>query len=230
MRWSEAKRAGVKRYHGRICPFHEELNGLRRTHNSQCVGCHADRAWYVSVKWHQELHEKLKELTPEAPDEATATAGKEVPRMTVTAEALDAMGRRYAVPPGAAIDAVCLGTPHYSRNELKSLVAMLRDHDQPLRRPVYVTTARDLLADSDLRECRRELRSRGVVLLTDTCSYYGTVIPGLSGTVMTDSAKWAWYAAGNLGVQPVLASLERCVTSAVAGRLADRSHPPGEDA
>ncbi len=35
--------------------------------SGQCVGCHADRAWYVSVKWHQELHEKLKEMTAEVP-------------------------------------------------------------------------------------------------------------------------------------------------------------------
>lgn len=59
MRWSEAKRAGLKQYNGRICPFHEDLNGRRRTHNGQCVGCHADRAWYTSVKWHHELLAKL---------------------------------------------------------------------------------------------------------------------------------------------------------------------------
>ena len=68
MRWRDADRNGAKRYRGRICPFHEELNGLRRTRNGQCVGCHADRAWYVSQKWHQELHAKLKEMTAEDPD------------------------------------------------------------------------------------------------------------------------------------------------------------------
>ena len=36
---------------------------------------------------------------------------------------------------------------------------------------------------------------------------------------MTDSAKWAYYAPGNLGVEVVFGSLEDCVESAVAGRV-----------
>ena len=36
---------------------------------------------------------------------------------------------------------------------------------------------------------------------------------------MTDSAKWSYYAPGNLGVEVVFGSLEDCVESAVAGRV-----------
>ena len=35
--------------------------------SGQCVGCHADRRWYVCLKWHQQVHEKLKEMMPEDP-------------------------------------------------------------------------------------------------------------------------------------------------------------------
>ena len=167
-------------------------------------------------------------LTPEAPDEATATAGKAVPRLTLTAEALETMGQRYAAPPGSAIHAVCLGTPHYSGRELEALASMLGRHGRAPRRPVYVTTARATLDDPGNQACLEDLRTRGVTLISDTCSYYGSVIPGLTGTVMTDSAKWAWYAAGNLGVRPVLAGLERCVASAVAGRVVDAAALPGD--
>ncbi|MEE4173512.1 MAG: aconitase X catalytic domain-containing protein [Xanthomonadales bacterium] len=160
-------------------------------------------------------------LTPEAPDEKTATAGKLVPRVIVTSEALEAIGARYSASPGTTIEAVCLGTPHYSPRELKALAAMLRRHGRPLRCPMVVTTARDVVADPDMQDCFEGLRSFGITLISDTCSYYGSVVPGLSGTVMTDSAKWAWYAAGNLGVRPVLAGLDRCVASAVEGRVVD---------
>jgi predicted aconitase len=37
--------------------------------------------------------------------------------------------------------------------------------------------------------------------------------------VMTSSAKWAWYAPGNLGVRVVFGSLRECVESAVDGRV-----------
>ena len=36
---------------------------------------------------------------------------------------------------------------------------------------------------------------------------------------MTDSAKWAYYAPGNLGLEVVFGSAEDCVESAVAGRV-----------
>jgi predicted aconitase len=34
---------------------------------------------------------------------------------------------------------------------------------------------------------------------------------------MTDSAKWAWYAPANIGVQVTFGSLEECVRSAIEG-------------
>jgi predicted aconitase len=37
--------------------------------------------------------------------------------------------------------------------------------------------------------------------------------------MMTDSAKWAWYAPGNIGARVVFGSRQECVRSAVAGAL-----------
>jgi predicted aconitase len=36
---------------------------------------------------------------------------------------------------------------------------------------------------------------------------------------MTDSAKWAYYAPGNIGVEAVLGSVSECVRSAIAGKV-----------
>ena len=36
---------------------------------------------------------------------------------------------------------------------------------------------------------------------------------------MTDSAKWAYYAPGNVGASVIFASTEECIESAVAGRV-----------
>jgi predicted aconitase len=43
------------------------------------------------------------------------------------------------------------------------------------------------------------------------------VLPSVTGPVMTDSGKWAWYAPSNLGVDVVLGNLQDCVRSAAAG-------------
>jgi len=39
--------------------------------------------------------------------------------------------------------------------------------------------------------------------------------------VLTNSAKWAWYAPRNIGVDVLFADLEVCVESAIAGRVID---------
>ena len=36
---------------------------------------------------------------------------------------------------------------------------------------------------------------------------------------MTDSAKWAYYAPGNIGARVVFGSTEECIRSAIAGRV-----------
>ena len=36
---------------------------------------------------------------------------------------------------------------------------------------------------------------------------------------MTNSAKWAYYAPANIGVEVAFGSLDECVRSAVAGRI-----------
>lgn len=58
----------------------------------------------------------------------------------------------------------------------------------------------------------------GVVVVTDTCTYVTPVMGEISGDVMTNSGKWAYYAPANLGVTVSLASTRECVESAIAGR------------
>jgi predicted aconitase len=36
---------------------------------------------------------------------------------------------------------------------------------------------------------------------------------------MTDSAKWAFYAPGNIGVEVIFGSMAECIRSAVDGRV-----------
>jgi hypothetical protein len=58
-----------------------------------------------------------------------------------------------------------------------------------------------------------------VTIVTDTCTYVTPILRETSRPAMTDSAKWAYYAPGNLGVDVVLASTQECVESAVAGKV-----------
>jgi predicted aconitase len=63
------------------------------------------------------------------------------------------------------------------------------------------------------------LRESGVEILVDTCSYVSPILRNARGPVMTDSAKWAYYAPGNIGASVVFGSSAECIRSAVAGHV-----------
>ena len=65
----------------------------------------------------------------------------------------------------------------------------------------------------------RALEAGGVRVVTDTCTYLTPIIARTGGVHMTDSAKWAYYAPANLGVEVLFASTGECVTSAQRGEI-----------
>ena len=154
-------------------------------------------------------------VTPEAKDGLDVIApdaGEERVDLEQLRAARDELSR---VPIDAPIDAVSVGTPHASKDELRRLALLVGD--RPPRVPLYVNTGRDQLAG--LGEVESTLADAGVTIVTDTCTYITPILRGATGTVMTDSGKWAWYAPSNLGVRVALGGLEECVRSAAAGRV-----------
>ena len=85
--------------------------------------------------------------------------------------------------------------------------------------PFHVNVGRDTWDDAVATGTAARLREAGVTAVRDTCTYVTPVLARRDGAVMTDSAKWAWYAPGTIGVDPVFASTAECVRSAVAGRV-----------
>ena len=154
--------------------------------------------------------------TPEAPTLEEALQG-EPPDEVVEVTPSDLRAARDLVQtarPGAALDGVCVGTPHASADELRRMVAAL--DGGRVRVPVWVNTARDILAATGVED---ELRAAGVEIVVDTCTYTAPVVSAVRGTVMTSSGKWAYYAPANLGVDVAFGSLEECMRSALAGRI-----------
>ena len=122
------------------------------------------------------------------------------------------------------LDAVCIGTPHLSLREFEQLTKMLAGEKVHPNVRFHVSTSRFVLAEIEARGWRDALESAGTELLVDTCMYFPLAPPGTSGAVMTNSAKWAYYAPGGLGSRVAFGSLEECVRSAVAGRVVRDEH------
>ena len=66
---------------------------------------------------------------------------------------------------------------------------------------------------------RNLTRSPNVVFVTDTCTYLTPIIEPSPGLALSDSAKWVYYAPGNIGVSAAFATTTECVESAVRGTV-----------
>jgi predicted aconitase len=119
----------------------------------------------------------------------------------------------------AGLVGVNVGTPHFSEAEFGQLMALLGGRPVHPEVEFYASTSRHVLARIDALGWAAALEAAGVRLVVDTCTYVTSILEHTSGVVMTSSAKWAWYAPGNLGVRVALGSLRECVESAVEGRV-----------
>jgi predicted aconitase len=124
-----------------------------------------------------------------------------------------------AVRVGAPIGAVSLGTPHASLFELRAIADEFGDDRAAPGVELLVSTGRDVLEAAGAAGIAGRLTGAGAELLVDTCSYLGPILRPSALPTMTDSAKWAYYAPGNIGARVVFGSLRECVRSAVDGRV-----------
>jgi len=153
-------------------------------------------------------------VTPEATTLTHATGGVDLPEFTVGSEDLRDEKAKLSTNLGQLPQAVSLGAPHYSADELSRLAAQIGDRTPVM--PLFVNTNRAAVAA--VPEAVHRLGQRGVTIVTDTCTYITPIIDPSIRVVMTDSAKWAYYAPGNLGVGVVFDSAEECVATALGER------------
>jgi len=156
-------------------------------------------------------------ITPEATslEEALGNvpAGR---RVKLEAAALRSALDRLSTAQGAErVDAVAVGSPHFSEAEFEAL-ARLAD-GRRFTVPFYVCTARDTLASVEAKGLAAPLREAGVEIVADTCVVVTPILPVEAGVLMTNSGKFAHYGPSNTGYDVVYGSLEDCVRSAEGG-------------
>jgi len=159
-------------------------------------------------------------VTPEAPDVESAFQGREPDaEIGITPAELIEARDSLSTGSGGRLDMVAVGTPHFSFTEFARLVPLMdgrRVHDGTL---FYVSTSRHVHTLIEKEAWLQILDAAGVRVIVDTCTYFTPAVRGCRGRVMTNSAKWAYYAPGMLAVESVFGTLEECVESAVRGEV-----------
>ncbi len=158
--------------------------------------------------------------TPEAPTLDAALGGEPAAQTHAVTTADIRLARdQLTTSSSSRLGVVSLGTPHYSVAEFGRVVDLL--DDRPIHPSVrlYINTGRSVANEIALRGWTPRLEASGVQIVTDTCTYITPIIEAVDGIAMTDSAKWAYYAPGNLGLDVAFGSVEDCVESAVRGEI-----------
>jgi hypothetical protein len=137
----------------------------------------------------------------------------------VGVEDLTAAWRELGAGADGKLAAVCLGTPHFSLTEFRRLAELLGSDTVHPPTELIVSTGRQVWADVLAAGLGEPLTRAGVRVVTDTCMYNTPILGRVDGLILTNSAKFAWYAPANIGAKVVLAGLAECVRSAVAGRM-----------
>jgi len=159
-------------------------------------------------------------VTPEAPNLDAAFQGRQPEQVVpIRIADLDRARRWLTTANGESLDMVVLGSPHFSLPEFKRLVDLIDGRRKDPSIQFLVTSSRvvvDLANRAGLLEAFQRFGGRVTV---DTCPLTSPMLPENVVSLMTNSAKYAWYSPGLLGTKVTFASLSDCVESAVAGRV-----------
>tara|TARA_B100001123_G_scaffold209083_1_gene236623 strand:- start:15963 stop:17228 length:1266 start_codon:yes stop_codon:yes gene_type:complete len=159
-------------------------------------------------------------ITPEAPSLNDAVQGRSPEEVhEVTMDDLRASRDELSISKGEQIDMVVLGSPHFSLEEFKVLVPLLEGRKRHSDVRFLITTGRGVKLIAQEIGLLDSIHSFGGEVTVDTCILTSPMLPNEIKTLMTNSAKYAYYTPGILGRDMFFGSTKDCVESAVLGRI-----------
>jgi len=116
------------------------------------------------------------------------------------------------------VDFIMLGCPHAAIEQIREVCGLLAGKRISANCNLWIFTSRAVRSIADQEGYTRVIRNAGGVLLTDTCSAIGQVMPPGTKVVALDSAKQTHYLPALMGVQAWFGSTTDCINAALTGR------------
>ncbi len=159
-------------------------------------------------------------VTPEAKTQEIALGSRAPERIVDIGPSLLAEARLdLTTARDGPLDMVALGTPHFSLSELEQLARLADGRRIKSGVAFYVSTSRYVRDRAAQQGWIGEIEKFGAKVIVDACTYYSPAVRQCRGRIMTNAAKWAYYAPGMLGVEVCFGSLAECVESAARGEV-----------
>ena len=161
-------------------------------------------------------------VTPEAPSLTEAFHGRAAPdAMPIDKADFEAFYASYAAT-GDKVDVVVFAAPQLSLFEMSQVAGLLDGRRIHADTSLIVATSPEIKFAADRMGLTRRIEDAGGIVAAGVCFYqsYAREMAEANGwqRLLTNSAKLVNIIAG-YGYKPTLASMERCLDSAVAGRI-----------
>jgi hypothetical protein len=159
-------------------------------------------------------------VTPEAPTLDAAFQGCDMPTaIAITTADLRAARNELTTADGRELDMVILGSPHFSVAEFRRLAPLVAGRHAHPRVKFLVTSGRLMKQLAEEAGVLAPIVAFGAQITLDTCILASPMLPPEITTLMTNSAKYAYYAPSLLNTRVTFGSLADCVRSAIEGRV-----------
>jgi len=157
-------------------------------------------------------------VTPEAPTLDAAFQGR-VPEQTIDVGVRDLRDarRELTTADGRELDMVILGSPHFSLAEFRALAPLVAGRRRHPRVKFLITSGRFMKEQAEQAGVLAPIVDFGAQVTLDTCILASPMLPPDIRLLMTNSAKYAYYAPSLLNTRVTFGSLADCVASAVEG-------------
>ena len=161
-------------------------------------------------------------VTPEAATLTAAFAGR--PSPAAVAIGPDDFKQFYAAYAGDGdkVDVVVFAAPQLSLLEMQQVAALLEDRRIHADTTLIVATSPEIKFAADRMRLTQTIEQAGGIVAAGVCFYqsYAREMAEANGwqRLLTNSAKLV-NIIGGYGYRPTLASMQRCIDSAVAGRI-----------
>jgi predicted aconitase len=170
-------------------------------------------------------------VTPEAPTLEAAFHGDaglkpcatsvpvNAPTIDITVADLRAARKELTTADGRELDMVILGSPHFSLAEFSQLAPLVAGQRAHPRVKFLITSSRLMKERAREAGVLDPIVAFGAQITLDTCILASPMLPPEIRTLMTNSAKYAYYAPSLLNTRVTFGSLADCVRSAIEGRV-----------
>lgn len=160
-------------------------------------------------------------ITAECPHPSLPRSRGRVSEGVIGRAEIDAFVAEYGAP-GDKVDVVVFGAPQLSLVELQALADALAGRCVHAATTLLVTTSPEIKYAADRMGFTATIEAAGGIVASGICFYqsYAGELAEANGwrRLLTNSAKLV-NIIGGYGYRPSLASLDRCIASAVAGRV-----------